>query len=184
MTASLFVNPTPTNWTLSISSSILIRDLPLIFEISFTVTVVEPIPTACERPILTSFLATGLWIILSTVIIALEVATSLGTAKLCVDPIPVIESKSTDVPAVASDDPIASLNWSSVILIAKTSLGNLSVAAMPIPGELVVLIPIVVPVFCELLVGEYISLSPVLKLCRGIVIVFVDVSIAAGSKVW
>ena len=54
---------------------------------------------------------------------------------------------------------------------------------MPIPGELVVLIPIVVPVFCELLVGEYTSLSPVLKLCRGIVIVFVDVSIAAGSKV-
>ena len=97
-------------------------------------------------------------------IIDLEVARSLGTARLWVDPIPVTDINVTAVPADASDEPIASLNWSSVTFIANTALGNLSVAAIPIPGELVVSIPITVPVFCDLLVGEYKSLSPVLKL--------------------
>ena len=54
---------------------------------------------------------------------------------------------------------------------------------IPIPSELVVTIPMEDPLFRSLFVGEYTNCSPVLKLCLGIVIVEVEVSIPVGSKV-
>ena len=131
---------------------------------------VVPIPTSVVKPTRTSFLAKGLCMILSIVIILLEVATVGSTAKLCVFPIPVVEVKLTDVPTKDSLDPIANLILSLVTFIANTLVGNMFVVPIPIAKELVAAIPIALPLFWESFVGEYTNSSPVLKLWSIIVI--------------
>ena len=94
--------------------------MPLILETSFKYTMSVPMPTSDERPTEMTFLESGLWMILSTVIITLDDARSLSTAKLWVAPNPVIVTNVTPIPAPldASDAPIATLILSLSILIA------------------------------------------------------------------
>ena len=97
-----FVDPTPTKLTLIISFSILINDFPEISDTSFKNIMSVDNPTAVDNPTeITVENPTGLWIILSILIILLIVASSGGTETVFVLPIPITLVNETASPAEA-----------------------------------------------------------------------------------
>jgi len=108
---------------------------------------------------------------LSILINVLIVASSAGTDNVWLVPIPVTLVKETAVPAFAKLAAVATCIMSLSTFIAKTVDGNNVV--MPIPGTSVLAIPIDDCPDC----GLYNNLSPVLKLCFGIVSWCVSVAI-------
>ena len=142
ITFKVFVAPTPTKFTLIISFPILSKDLPSIEEGSSTLITVVPIPTPVDNPTGRIFLAIGLCIILSILIILLFVAASVSTARVWLVPTPATFTKVTPKPLAALDVLIATLILSLVSLIGYTFNGRILV--LPIPATLVVTIPIAV----------------------------------------
>ena len=167
-----FVDPTPTVFTFIISSSSLNKVPPSILDISCNHNVVVPTPTACDNEIpIATLLVNGLCIILSMVITVLVVASSDGTEKVWVFPVPILVIVRA-VPAFALDNEDATLKsfWSNTPSVTDTIAYSLSGKNVVVPAPIVaVAIPILVPPF-----EEYSNGSPLLKLWPFIVIVLVS----------
>ena len=160
-------------FTFIISCSSLNKAPPSILDTFCNHKVVVPIPTDCDNEIpIATLLVTGLCIILSIDITVLAVASSDGTEKVWVFPVPILVIVNA-IPAFAFDKDDANLKsfWSNTPSVTDTIAHTLSGKNVVVPAPIVsVAIPILLsPSPCE----EYSNGSPLLKLWPFIVIVLV-----------